>query len=121
MVMATIEALSSTAFSGRRFTRKQLSQVQETVEIFQNLSRNELALTICEHLGWKTPAGKLKINSCLDMLEQLETLGIVTLPAKRKTRAPEFQLCLKSFHDFACLYNHKSALIGGNFLRNTEL
>ena len=87
MVIATIETLSNTTFSGRRFTRKQLSQVQETVETFQNLSRNELALTICEHLGWKTPAGKLKINSCLDMLEQLETLDIVTLPAKRKTRA----------------------------------
>jgi hypothetical protein len=88
IVMATIETLSSTTFSGRRFTRKQLSQVQETVETFRNLSLKELALTLCEHLEWKNPAGKLKVNSCLDMLAQLETLGIVTLPAKRKTKAP---------------------------------
>ena len=86
--MATIETLSSTTFSGRRFTRKQLAQVQDTVETFGNLSRKELALTLCEHLNWNNPAGKLKVNSCLDMLERLEALGIVTLPAKRKTRAP---------------------------------
>jgi len=35
-----------------------------------------------------TPNGKLKINSCLTLLEELETLGIVTLPVKRKTKSP---------------------------------
>ena len=85
--MATIETLSSTTFSGRRFTRRQLAQVIETVETFKNLSRKELTLTICEHLDWKNPAGKLKIHSCSDMLERLETAGILTLPAKRKQKA----------------------------------
>jgi hypothetical protein len=86
--MASIETLTCTTFSGRKFTRKQLQQIQETVATFGNLSRNELALTLCEHLKWTNPAGKLKVNSCLDMLEQLETLGIVTLPARRETKAP---------------------------------
>jgi len=84
--MATVETLQSTTFSGRRFTRKQLAEIRETAETFQNLSRKELALTLCEHLNWRNPAGKLKINACLDMLERLETLGIVTLPAKRKQK-----------------------------------
>jgi hypothetical protein len=86
--MATIETLERTTFSGRRFTRKQLREVQETVETFKNLSRKELALTVCEHLNWKTPRGKLKVNSGLQLLEQLESAGVVTLPAKRKTKAP---------------------------------
>ncbi len=86
--MNNISTLQKTTFSGRRFTRKQLEQVQETVQIFKNLSRKELALTICEHLKWETPNGKLKINSALTLLEQLEVHGIVTLPAKRKSKPP---------------------------------
>ena len=86
--METVEALPSTTISGRRFTRKQLSQVQETVRIFPKLSRKELALTLCEHLNWENPAGKLKINSCLTLLEHLENLGIITLPEKRETEKP---------------------------------
>ncbi|MDA3918877.1 MAG: hypothetical protein PF690_18175, partial [Deltaproteobacteria bacterium] len=80
--MKDISTLPKTTFSGRRFTRKQLEQVQETVEIFKNLSRKELALTICEHLDWVTPNGKLKINSALTLLEKLESYDVVTLPAK---------------------------------------
>lgn len=86
--METIETLPSTTISGRRFTRKQLSQVQETVRMFPNLSRKELALTLCEHLNWENPAGKLKINSCLTLLEHLENLGIIALPEKRETEKP---------------------------------
>jgi hypothetical protein len=86
--MNAIDTLPKTTFSGRRFTRKQLAQVQETVQTFTNLSRKELGLTLCEHLGWKTPNGKLKVNSCLTLLEALESHGVVKLPAKRKATAP---------------------------------
>jgi len=86
--MNVISTLPKTTFSGRRFTRKQLEQVQKTVQMFQNLSRNELALTICEHLNWKTPGGKLKVNSALTLLEKLESYDIVTLPAKKKSKPP---------------------------------
>ncbi len=86
--MNTIKTLPKTTFSGRRFTRKQLAQVQETVEEFKNLSRREIALTICEHLDWKTPNGQLKIQSCHTLLEALESHGILTLPAKKKSKAP---------------------------------
>ncbi|MBT4875087.1 MAG: IS4 family transposase [Bacteroidetes bacterium] len=85
--MKDISTLPKTTFSGRRFTRKQLEQIQETVEMFKNLSRKELALTICEHLDWKTPNGKLKINSALTLLEKLESFDVITLPAKKKYKA----------------------------------
>ena len=86
--MNNISTLPKTTFSGRRFTRKQLEQVQETVRTFKNLSRKELAFTVCEHLKWETPNGKLKINSALTLLEQLEAHGVVTLPAKIKRKPP---------------------------------
>ena len=84
----SVESLPKTTFSGRRFTRKQLKQVQETVQLFPNLSRKELARTLCEHLDWRTPRGTYKIESCLTMLNELERHGVVTLPAKRQTKAP---------------------------------
>ena len=86
--MKSVESLPKTTFSGRRFTRKQLARVQETVQTFSNLSRNELAFTICEHLDWKTPSGSLKIESCLTLLESLEENGVITLPSKRETKKP---------------------------------
>lgn len=87
--MGSIESLPKTTFSGRRFTRKQLTRVQRTVEMFSGLSRKELALTVCEHLDWRNPAGSLKVQSCLTMLEALEAQGVITLPAKRITKKPD--------------------------------
>ena len=85
--MKTVDTLPKTTLSGRRFTRKQLAQVQETVQLFPNLSRKELALTVCEHLRWTTPTGQNKVNSCLTLLNELEAHGVVTLPATRNKRA----------------------------------
>ena len=42
--------LKSTTFAGRRFTRKQLALVQETVEMFPRLSLREPGRTVCENL-----------------------------------------------------------------------
>ena len=80
--MNSVETLLKTTFSGRRFTRKQLTRVRELVQEFPNLSRTELAHTVCELLKWKTPNGKNKVESCLTLLEKLEAEGVVRLPAK---------------------------------------
>ena len=37
---------------GREVTGKEISEIQETVGLFTNLSRTELTATICEHLEW---------------------------------------------------------------------
>ncbi len=49
--------LKPTTFSGRRVNRRQIADIQETVGLFPNDSRNELAKTICEHLGWTKARG----------------------------------------------------------------
>jgi hypothetical protein len=87
----SIETLETTTFSGRRFTRAQLAQVQETVGMFQRLSRHELAQTLCEHLEWISPNKSNKFMSCLKLLEELEERGIIKLPAKRQTQERSYR------------------------------
>ncbi len=69
--------------SGRYFTDQELHEVRETVRLFPKLSRTELAKTLCENLGWVTPTGQYKIDSCKQLLAKLEAQGVVTLPAKQ--------------------------------------
>ena len=78
-----IEKLKSTTFFGRRFTRRQIAEVQQMVATFPALSRKELAQTICEHLHWHTPSGGNRVQAALGLLEQLEQAGILRLPPKR--------------------------------------
>ena len=58
-----IEKLKSTTFFGRRFTRRQIAEVQQMVATFPALSRKELAQTICEHLHWHTPSGGNRVQA----------------------------------------------------------
>jgi hypothetical protein len=84
-----IAALESTTFGGKRFTRKQLTDIQTMVERFPALSRRELGHTICENLRWTTPKGAYRIQACLGALAEMEQAGLIQLPAKqaqKKTR-----------------------------------
>jgi hypothetical protein len=75
--------------SGRYFSKKDLQDVHDTVNRFANLSRTELAETLCEHLGWRTAKKKNKINACLSALDKLEKSGYITLPEKREQKKRE--------------------------------
>ena len=70
--------------SGRYFTVQELFEIQETIRLFPELSRTELAKTICENLGWVTPAGRYKTSSCQQLLEKLAGRDLITLPPKRE-------------------------------------
>jgi hypothetical protein len=62
--------------------------IQWTARRFPDLSRTELASTVCENLPWRAPNGRLRSRECLDLLEQLGAGGVVELPAKRVRKAP---------------------------------
>ena len=78
--------LKSTTFSGRRLTRRQIADIQKTVALFPNHSRNELAKTLCEHLNWVSAKGDYRVGACMKLLEALERHGILTLPPKREAQ-----------------------------------
>lgn len=91
-----MSSITKQRFCGREFTAKELSLIQEIIDTCAGLSRFELANTVCELLDWKRPGGGLKMRECRDLLELLESSGMLTLPAKktkghtapRKERAP---------------------------------
>ena len=80
-----IRKLKSTTFFGRRLTRRQIADVQCTVRDFPKLSRY-LGHTICEHLNLHTPSGGNRVRTAQRLLERLEELGILTLPAKDESK-----------------------------------
>lgn len=77
-----MELNQSITASGKRFNPSQLRQVIETVATFQNLSRTELAYTICQNLNWTSPSGALKLEAGIVALEKFEKLGLISLPKK---------------------------------------
>ena len=62
-----IKELKTTTFSGRRLTRRQIAQVQETVALPPGNTRSELCKTVCQHLGWKSAKGSSKVYACMGM------------------------------------------------------
>jgi hypothetical protein len=72
--------------AGKEITSEELDLIRATVELFPNLSRSEVAFTVCEQLGWMTASGSYKLTACLGLLERLEKLGMVSLPTKVKRR-----------------------------------
>ena len=70
---------------GRKITGQEIKAACETARLCSGLSRRELAETICEHWGWVTASGALKLTACLKVLEELELRGDLRLrPKKRK-------------------------------------
>jgi Druantia protein DruA/Transposase DDE domain len=86
-----IENLKSTTFGGRIFKRHQISMIQTLIKTCSGLSRSELARTVCEHLKWTTPRGTYRIAACLNALEQMEFLEIITLPKKMEQKKKTVQ------------------------------
>lgn len=77
-------------YSGRNFTTEEIELIQWTRKRYPQLSRKELAVTICEFLGWTTPAGRAKGPQCTSFLETLEEAGLIKLPPLEvaKQRSP---------------------------------
>ena len=81
-----IQRLKLTTFCGKRLTQRQIADVQEMAASLPGLSRNELGKTVCEHLGWKTKRGRSRVRLAVRVLEELERLGVLSLPEKRRRR-----------------------------------
>lgn len=71
-------------FSGREFTGSDIELIKEIIRMYPNLSRKELAQTICENIGWLTPASAPKCLQCIKLLEILEEEGIIKLLQRKR-------------------------------------
>jgi len=74
----------SLTFCGRTFDRSELEGMRQIAAEFSALGVTEIARTVCELLEWKRPNGGLKNHECRQLLERLETEGMLQLPALRK-------------------------------------
>jgi hypothetical protein len=95
-----VDSLASTTFAGKRFSRRQLVQLQQTVNDCQHLSLRELGHTLCEHLNWLTPGGKYRIQTCLNALEEMQAVGLFQLPEKqvRSHKATQKSIQSRLYH-----------------------
>jgi hypothetical protein len=73
-------------FKGREFEASEIELIEEVVEGYPKLSRQELANTVCELLEWRRPNGGLKTWEATDLLICLEQAGRLRLPALRSGR-----------------------------------
>ena len=73
-------------FCGQPVTPSQLQLIVDCVHRYPDLSREELANTLCEWLGWIRPNGGLKARECRDFLLSLHQHSIIKLPALRAGR-----------------------------------
>jgi len=73
-------------FSGRRFSSADLELIFEVTKGFSSLSLTELSKTLSELLEWKRPNGKLKYEECRALLQKLQALGQISLPALRQIK-----------------------------------
>src|SRR6202162_5886496 len=74
----------SLTFCGRAFRSHELELMRQIAAEFSALGVTEIARTVCELLEWKRPNGGLKNHECRQLLERLETEGMLQLPALRK-------------------------------------
>lgn len=71
---------------GEPLSSEEWETIQETIEICKNLSRTELAATLCEHMGWYRANHKAKVRECLGWLDELSQKKRVLLPEKKTGR-----------------------------------
>ncbi len=94
---------------GRKITAQEIEAARETVRLCGGLSRRELAETICEHWGWVTASGSLKLTAGLNVLEELERNGELQLPPKQKKPSTE---CVRGARHTQRTAPPQEALIG---------
>lgn len=73
-------------FCGQVVDASQLQLITECVARFPDLSREELANTLCEWLDWRRANGGLKARECRDFLQRLHERSVIELPALQPGR-----------------------------------
>jgi len=87
-------------YSGRTFSPEDIETIKWARKTYPKLSRCEYAGTVCELLGWKTPAGNAKSLQCVAFLEKLEEEGVIELPPIDVTKQHKQRKVKRTDYDF---------------------
>ncbi|WP_221900759.1 hypothetical protein [Bathymodiolus platifrons methanotrophic gill symbiont] len=85
---------STLTLSGRKFSKKKLIGIQQTIKTFPNPEPDRIGSEYCDYLSWTTAQSRNKHNACLDALEKLE---------KRSSRVAEQTSAKKAGKQESCL------------------
>ncbi|WP_334137461.1 hypothetical protein [Muricomes intestini] len=73
-------------FSGRTFSPEDIETIIWVTRTYSKLSKTEMASTVCELIGWVTPAGRPKRLQCAAYLDVLEANGLIELPVSKAVK-----------------------------------
>ena len=68
----------------RYFSADDIALIRDTLRRFHQLSRHEMAATLCENLPWISPAGKPRVQACRELLDAIEAARWMRVPTKRE-------------------------------------
>ncbi|MGH8346703.1 MAG: Druantia anti-phage system protein DruA [Pseudomonas sp.] len=73
-------------YCGRPFTASDIELIRTLIGASPPLTRAALSREVCERLGWRGAAGRLKDMSCRVALLRMQAHGLITLPPPRNAR-----------------------------------
>lgn len=73
-------------FCGQPLKQEQRELICQCASDYSELSLEELAATLCEWMEWYRPSGHLKTRECRELLQELQTHGVISLPPLRTGR-----------------------------------
>lgn len=79
--------MTSRQIRGRSFSAADLETIQELLKRYSDRGRTFVSLQVCSALGWVQPNGWPKDRACRDVLRQLESEGLLSLPPLRSNPA----------------------------------
>ena len=81
-------------FSGRTFSPEDIEMIKWTRKRYPQLSRFELAGTVCEILNWNMPSGRSKMQQCMAFFDLLEAEGVIQLPTLQTAKRRKNIVCI---------------------------
>ena len=70
----------------RFFNLDDIAEIQSMAKQFRRVARRRLAAIVCERLAWQSPAGTLRVDSCVNLLNAMEASGLIRLKARPPSR-----------------------------------
>lgn len=72
-------------FRGRKFSSEDIKMIRDEIEKHPHYSKTKISKLICEILNWRQINGSLKVMALREAMARMEKIGLLKLPARRKS------------------------------------